>query len=88
MFTTMLMTNKQITYIDTAWHIGHCMGTALIVHVAGDEDKSLEDTALIQQTGRQYSASWLPDYCDYLWTDKIPKDNSLTIILKSGISFK
>ena len=84
----MLMTGKQITYSDTAWHISHCMGTALMVHVAGDEDKALEDKALILQTASQYSAFWLPDYCDFLWTDKIPRDNSLTIRLKSGISFK
>jgi hypothetical protein len=82
------MKGKQITYNDTAWHISHCMGTALMVHLAGDEDKALEDTALIGQTGRRYGASWLPDYCDYLWTDKIPRDNSLTIQLKSGISYK
>jgi len=82
LFTTMLMTNRQISYNDTAWHISHCMGTALMAHVAGDEDKALEDTALIGQTGRRYSASWLPDYCDYLWTDLLPKDNSLTIQLK------
>jgi hypothetical protein len=89
LFTTMLMAKKQITYNDTAWHISHCMGTALLVHVAGDEDKTLEDTAFIGQTARQYKASsWLPEYCDYLWTDKIPRDNSLTIRLKSGISFK
>ena len=88
LFTTMLMTGKQITYKDTAWHIGHCMGTALMVHVAGDEDKALEDTAFIGQTGRRYNASWLPEYCNCLWTDLIPKDNSLTILLKSGISFK
>jgi len=88
LFTTMLMTDKQITYNDTAWHISHCMGTALMVHVAGDEDKALEDTAFIGQTARQYSASGLPGYCDCLWTDLIPKDNSLTIQLRSGISFK
>lgn len=88
MFTTMLMTNKQISYIDTAWHISHWMGAALMVHGAGDEDKALEDTTLIGQTASQYSASWLPAYCDYLWTDLTPKDNSLTIQLKSGISFE
>jgi hypothetical protein len=88
MFTTILMTDKQISYNDTAWHISHCMGTALMVHVAGDEDKAFEDTAFIGQTERRYSASGLLEYCDYLWTDKIPKDNSLTIQLKSGISFK
>jgi len=88
MFTTILMTDKQISHNDTAWHISHCMGTALMAHVAGDEDKALEDTALIGQTARQYGASWLPGYCDCLWTDLIPKDNSLTIQLKSGISFK
>lgn len=87
MFTTILMTGKQISYNDTAWHISHCMGTALMAHVAGDEDKALEDTAFIGQTARQYGASWLPGYCDCLWTDLIPKDNSLTIQLKSGISF-
>jgi hypothetical protein len=88
LFTTMLMKGKQITYNDTAWHISHCMGTAFMVHGYGDEDKALEDTAFIGQTARQYGASWLPEYCDYLWTDLIPKDNSLTIQLKSGISFK
>jgi hypothetical protein len=83
------MTGKQVSYNDTAWHISHCMATALMVHVAGDEDKALENKALILQTATQYNASlWLPDYCDYLWTDKIPKDNSLTILLKSGVSFK
>ena len=88
MFTTTLMMGKQITYNDTAWHISHCMGSALMVHLYGDEDKALEDTAFIGQTARQYKASiWLPGYCDYLWTDFIPKDNSLTIRLKSGISF-
>ena len=88
LFTTMLMTNKQISYNDTAWHISDCMGTALMAHVAGNEDKALEDTAFIGQTARRYNASiWLPDYCDYLWTDKIPRDNSLTIQLKSGISY-
>ncbi|MCK9424293.1 MAG: hypothetical protein M0Q38_17035 [Bacteroidales bacterium] len=86
LFTTMLMTGKQISYNDTAWHISHCMGTSLMVHGYGDEDKALEDTALIGQTARRYGAPWLPDYCDFLWTDKIPKDNSLTIQLKSGIS--
>ncbi len=88
MFTTILMTNKQISYNDTAWHISHCMASALMAHVAGDEDKALEDRVFIGQTGIQYSASWLPGYCDCLWTDEIPKDNSLTIQLKSGISFK
>jgi predicted phosphodiesterase len=89
LFTTSLMTGKQVSYNDTAWHISHCMATALMVHVAGDEDKALEDKALILQTAIQYNASlWLPDYCDYLWTDKIPRDNSLTIQLKSGISYK
>jgi len=88
MFTTMLMGIKQANYSDTAaWHIGHCMGTSLMVHMAGDEDNALEDTAYIAQTGRKYKAPWLPDYCDFLWTDKIPRDNSLTIWLKSGISF-
>ena len=89
LFTTVLMKGKQITYNDTAWHISHCMGTALMVHGYGDEDKALEDTAFIGQTARQYKASlWLPDYCDFLWTDKIPRDNSLTILLKSGASFR
>jgi hypothetical protein len=89
-FTTMLMKNKQITYNDTAWHIAHCMATAFGDHLAGDENIALEDTAWIGQTGRQYGvSSWLrPNFCDPLWTDKIPKDNSLTIQLKSGISFK
>jgi hypothetical protein len=89
MFTTILMA-QPFNYDDTAaWHIAQCMGTALSVHVAGDEDKALEDTAFIGKTGRQYGASsWLPGYCDFLWTDLIPKDNSLTIQLKSGISFK
>jgi hypothetical protein len=89
LFTTMLM-SKPFNYNDTAaWHISHRMGTAFMVHGYGDEDKALEDTALIGQTGRRYGASgWLPGYCDYLWTDKIPRDNSLTIQLKSGISFK
>jgi hypothetical protein len=88
MFTTILMAGP-FNYIDTAaWHIGRCMATGLMVHGAGDEDKALEDTAFIGQTGKQYNASWLlPGYCDYLWTDKIPKDNSLTIQLKSGISY-
>jgi predicted phosphodiesterase len=89
LFTTMLMNGKQITYNDTAWHISHCMGTALMVHCYGDEDKALEDTAFIGQTARRYKASlWLPSYCDFLWTDRIPSDNSLTILLKSGICFK
>jgi hypothetical protein len=89
LFTTSLMSGRQSTYNDTAWHISHCMATALSAHLAGDEDKALEDTALIGQTGRQYGASkWLPGYCDYLWTDFIPKDNSLTIQLKSGSSYK
>ena len=88
LFTTMLMKDKQVSYNDTAWHIGHWMGTSLMVHVAGDEDKALEDKTLILQTATQYQASWLPEYCDFLWTDKIPRDNSLTIQLKSGISFK
>jgi predicted phosphodiesterase len=89
LFTTSLMSGRQSTYNDTAWHISHCMATALSAHLAGDEDKALEDTALIGQTGRQYGASsWLPGYCDFLWTDLIPKDNSLTIQLKSGISYK
>ncbi|MCK9424375.1 MAG: hypothetical protein M0Q38_17460, partial [Bacteroidales bacterium] len=89
LFTTTLMNGKQITYNDTAWHISHCMGTALLVHGYGDEDKALEDTAFIGQTARRYKASlWLPYYCDFLWTDKIPRDNSLTIQLKSGISYK
>ncbi len=88
LFTTMLMA-KPFNYNDTAaWHIADCMGAALMAHVAGDEDKALEDTTFIGQTARQYGASWLPEYCDYLWTDLIPKDNSLTIQLKSGISFK
>jgi hypothetical protein len=65
------------------------MGTALMAHVAGDEDKALEDTTFVGQTARQYGASsWLPGYCDYLWTDLVPSDNSLTIQLKSGNSFK
>lgn len=88
MFTTMLLAGKQIAYNDTAWRIAQNMGTALLVHLAGDEDKALEDTAFIGQTARQYSTSWLPGYCDYLWTDLIPKDNSLTIQLKTGISFE
>jgi hypothetical protein len=88
LFTTSLMTGKQVSYNDTAWHISHCMATALCAHVAGDEDKALEDPAFIGQTASQYGASWLPGYCDCLWTDLIPKDNSLTIQLKSGISFK
>ncbi|MCX6277110.1 MAG: metallophosphoesterase [Bacteroidetes bacterium] len=89
LFTTMLIA-KPFNYNDTAaWNISHCMGIAYMVHGYGDEDKPLEDTALIGQTGRRYGASsWLPEYCDYLWTDKIPKDNSLTIQLKSGISYK
>ncbi len=82
LFTTTLMANKQISYNDTAWHIANCMGLSLMVHLAGDEDKALEDTAFIGQTARQYSAAWLPAYCDFLWTDKIPRDNSLTIQLK------
>jgi hypothetical protein len=88
LFTTILMAGP-FNYNDTsAWHISHCMGTALMIHGYGDEDKALEDTALIGQTARQHGASWLPLYCDFLWTDKIPKDNSLTIQLKSGISYK
>ncbi|MEI6900085.1 MAG: metallophosphoesterase [Bacteroidota bacterium] len=87
--TTILMMGKQISYNDTAWHISHCMGAALMVHGIGDEVKTLEDTAFIGQTARRYGASaWLPGYCDFLWTDKIPKDHSLTIQLKSGVSFK
>ncbi|MEI6750186.1 MAG: metallophosphoesterase [Bacteroidota bacterium] len=83
LFTTMLKADKQLNYTNTAaWHISHNMGTALLAHGAGDEDKALDDTALIGQTARQYSAPWLADYCDYLWTDKMPKDNSLTIRLK------
>ena len=85
--TTILMTGKQISYNDTAWHISHCMGAALMVHGYGDEVKAPEDTAFIGQTARRYKASWLPEYCDFLWTDKIPRDNSLTIQLKSGASF-
>ncbi len=88
MFTTMFMKGKPPTYNDTAWHISHCMGSSLMVHLYGDEDRALEDTALIEQTARQYGAAWLPYYCDFLWTDFIPRDNSLTILLKSGASFK
>ena len=89
LFTTMLM-SKPFNYNDTAaWHISDCMGTAFMAHGYGDEDKTFEDTAFIGQTARQYGASsWLPGYCDFLWTDFIPKDNSLTIQLKSGISYK
>ncbi|MCX6283029.1 MAG: hypothetical protein NTW31_02160, partial [Bacteroidetes bacterium] len=87
MFTTTFMKGKQPSYNDTAWHISHCMGSSLMVHLYGDEDRALEDTANIGQTARHYGASWLPYYCEFLWTDKIPRDNSLTILLKSGASF-
>jgi predicted phosphodiesterase len=86
LFTSSLI--SQHVPNDAAWHIGHCMATALCAHVAGDEDKALEDTAFIGQIARQYGDSGLPEYCNYLWTDFIPKDNSLTIQLKSGISYK
>jgi len=88
MFTTMFMKGKHPSYNDTAWHISHCMGSALMVHLYGDEDQALEDTAYIGQIAKRYGAAWLPYYCDFLWTDKIPRDNSLTIQLKSGASFK
>ncbi len=88
MFTTTFNKGKQPSYNDTAWHISHCMGSSLMVHLYGDEDRALEDTASIGQTARHYGAPWLPYYCEFLWTDKIPRDNSLTILLKSGASFK
>jgi len=88
MFTTTFNKGKLPSYNDTAWHISHCMGSSLMVHLCGDEDRALEDTAFIGQTARQYGAAWLPYYCEFLWTDKIPRDNSLTILLKSGASFK
>jgi len=86
LFTTSLI--SQHIPNDAAWHIGHCMATALCAHVAGDEDKALEDTAFIGQTARRYGDSGLPEYCNWLWTDFIPKDNTLTIQLKSGTSYK
>ncbi len=88
MFTTTFNKGKQPSYNDTAWHISNCMGSSLMVHLYGDEDRALEDTASIGQTARHYGAPWLPYYCEFLWTDKIPRDNSLTILLKSGASFK
>jgi hypothetical protein len=88
--SSLIITTKHITNVNYSGIPSSqtFMSIALMVHGYGDEDKALEDTAFIGQTARQYSASWLPEYCDYLWTDKIPKDNSLTIQLKSGISYK
>ena len=88
LLTTLLNKYKLTGDTATSWHAGHCQGAALMAHMAGDEKRAFEDTALNKQIATKYGPSWLPLYCDCLWTDLKPADDSLTILLKSGNCFK
>jgi hypothetical protein len=87
LFTT---TDTTLFPLDHAWLVGHCQAPALMAHMAGDEDKSKEDTLKISNVVAIAGpkAWWVPGFCNSLWTDLTPTDNSLTIQLKSGVSHK
>ncbi|MEI7491106.1 MAG: metallophosphoesterase [Bacteroidota bacterium] len=64
------------------------MRNAMMAHYAGDESLSADENALIQATIAQAGALGpiLNLYLMSLWTDLTPKDNTLTINLKTGSS--
>ena len=64
------------------------MRNAMMAHYAGDETLSADENALIQATIAQAGAlgPMLNLYLMSLWTDLPPKDNTLTINLRTGNS--
>ena len=64
------------------------MRNAMMAHYAGDETLTADENALIQATIAQAGAlgPMLNLYLMSLWTDLPPKDNTLTINLKTGNS--
>jgi hypothetical protein len=88
LLTEILLNDSLAKNRTDAWQAGHCWGTAFMAHMAGDEDKNLEKKPMIGQIAQRAATPLLPVFCDDLWTDLKPGDNSLTILLKSGKCFK
>jgi len=63
------------------------MAAAYMAQMAGDEYFDHLEQDLTETVARQYNLPWLPGFCTDLWTDLPPQDNTLTIMLKSGVSY-
>jgi hypothetical protein len=67
------------------------MSNGLMAHCYGDESISAAESDLDAAAVSQAAAAgfgWLSPYLNGLWTDLAPRDSTLTIRLKSGISIK
>ena len=75
--------NVPATYIN-AYKLDSIFSNAFVAHYAGDETPSITDNANIQ-TVKAVSAT-LGGAIQSVWTDPAPKDNNITIDLKTGIA--
>jgi len=75
--------NVPTSYI-TAYKLDSIFSNAFVAHYAGDETPTSTDNANIQTVGT--ISTTLGGAIQSVWTDPAPKDNNITIDLKTGVA--